>query len=83
MNKLFKNVSYQGHIWKIFQEGGIKFRHFFKHSFFPAESSLSNLGNKNDSRGVRGHASLKIFENLHTVMAILVLFAQFSGKFCL
>ena len=25
----------------------------------------------------------KIFENLHTVMAILVLFEQFSGKFCL
>ena len=25
----------------------------------------------------------KIFENLHTVMAILLLFEQFSGKFCL
>ena len=25
----------------------------------------------------------KIFEILHTVMAILVLFEQFSGKFCL
>ena len=24
----------------------------------------------------------KIFENLHTVMAILVLFEQFSGKVC-
>ena len=25
----------------------------------------------------------KIFENLHAIMAILVLFAKFSGKFCL
>ena len=25
----------------------------------------------------------KIFENLHAVMAILMLFVQFSGKFCL
>ena len=25
---------------------------------------------------------LKIFENLHTVMVILVLFEQFSGKVC-
>ena len=25
----------------------------------------------------------KIFENLHAVMAIVVLFEQFSGKFCL
>ena len=25
----------------------------------------------------------KIFENLHTVVAILVLFEQFLGKFCL
>ena len=25
----------------------------------------------------------KFFENLHTVMAIFVLFEQFSGKFCL
>ena len=25
----------------------------------------------------------QIFENLHTVMAVLVLFEQFSGKFCL
>ena len=25
----------------------------------------------------------KIFENLHAVIALLVLFEQFSGKFCL
>ena len=25
----------------------------------------------------------KFFQNLHTAMAILVLFEQFSGKFCL
>ena len=37
-----------------FSRRSITFRHFFEHSFFPAELSLSNLSNKNDSRGVRG-----------------------------
>ena len=38
---------------------------------------------KNDSRRVRGHMLLrKSFENLHTVMAILVLFEQLSRKVC-
>ena len=31
----------------------------------------------------RGHAPRKMFENLHAVMAILVLFEQFSDKLCL
>ena len=51
---------------------------FFKR-IFPAELFLSNLSAKNDSRGVRGHAPL---ENLHTIMAILVLFEQFLRKVC-
>ena len=54
----------------------------FQAYFFPAELILSNLSTKNDSRGLQGMLPRKIFENLHTVMAILVLFEQFSGKAC-
>ena len=54
---------------------------FFKR-IFPAEIFLSNLSAKNDSRGVREHAPLENFENLHTVMAILLLFEQFLRKIC-
>ena len=67
---------------KLSGRGSIKFRHFFKDSFFPGELILSNLSNKNDSRGSGGMIPQKMFENLHTIMAILVLFEQFSGKFC-
>ena len=66
------------------------FRNFFREEaptfvtfssvFFPAEFTLSNLSTKNDSRGVQGHA--EPFENLHTVMVILVLIEQFLGKVC-
>ena len=79
VNKPFQNASCQGRIKNFFQGEGTKFRHFFKRSFFPAELISSNLSNKNDSRGVRGHAPQKIFEYLHTVMVILALFEQFSG----
>ena len=48
--------------------------------FFPAELVLSNLSIKNDSEGSGGMLPRKIFESLHTVMAVLVLFGQFSGK---
>ena len=82
VNKPFQNVSCQGRIQNFLQGGGTNFRDFFKSSFFPAELVLSYLNNKNDSRGVRRHAPPKNFENLHTVMAILVLFEQFSGKVC-
>ena len=34
-------------------------------------------------RGSGGMLPRKIFENLHAVMAIFVLFEHFSGKFCL
>ena len=34
-------------------------------------------------KGVRGHASQQNFENLHAVMAVLVLFEKFSHKFWL
>ena len=69
-------------VFRIFFRKAIKFRHFFKRSFFPAELILSSLSNKSDSRGNRGHAPRKMFENLHPAMAILALFVQFSGKVC-
>ena len=68
-------------VFRIFSLRGIKFRHFVKRSFFPAELILNNLSNKNDSRGSGGMLPQKCFENLHTVMAILVLFQQISGNF--
>ena len=46
--------------------------------FIPAE-----LSNKNDSRGSGDMFYRKNFENLHTVMAISMLFKQFSCKFCI
>ena len=71
-----------GRIQKIFQEGASKFDKFSS-VFFSGRIILKHIENKKSSRGVRGHVPRKIFENLHTVMAILVLFEQFSGKFCL
>ena len=83
VDKPFENVSCQGRNQNFFQGGSTIFRHFFKRCFFSAELILSNLSNNNDSRRLRGHAPQKTFEYLHTVMAILVLFEQFSGKVCL
>ena len=80
VNKHFENVSCQGRMQNFFQGGGTKFRHFFKCSFFPTELIFSNLSIKNDSRESGGITLLKIFENLHTVMAVLVLFEQISGE---
>ena len=67
---------------EFFSGRGTKFRHFFKRSFFPADSFLSNISNKNDLGESGGELPRKIFENLDTVMAILALFEQFSGKAC-
>ena len=44
---------------------------------------LKHIENEKGSMGARGHAPQKIFENLHTVVAILVLFEKILGKFCL
>ena len=55
----------------------------FHAQFFPTELILSNLSNKNYSMWSAGMLPRKNFENLHTVMAILVLFELFSGKYCL
>ena len=79
VNKPFENVLCQGRIQNVSHGGCAKFRHVFK-CFFLAELVLSNLSNKDDFRGSEGMLPRKIFENLHTEMAVLVLFEQFSGK---
>ena len=58
--------------------------HLFKRSFFSAELIGSKLRNKNMALGgPRVMLSRKFFENLDTIMAVLVLFEQFSGQiFC-
>ena len=81
MNKPFENVSCQGPIHNFFQGGGTNFC-LFSSVFFSTDLILSNLSNKNDSWGVRGHALRKMFENSHVAMAILVLFEQFLRKLC-
>ena len=66
---------------KFFREGAPNFVIFSSVVFF--RQILNKTENEKGSKGVRGHALRKIFENLHTVVAILVLFEQFLGKFCL
>ena len=62
---------------EFFLGGGTNFRHFFS-AVFLVDLILSNISNKNDSRGGSGGMlPRKFFENLHTAMAILVLFEQF------
>ena len=67
---------------EIFSGRGHQISSLFQAYFFPEELSLNNLSNKHDFWGLRGPTPRKFFENLHTDMAILVLFEQFSGKFC-
>ena len=62
---------------EFFSGRGHQISSLFQAQFFPGRVILSNLSNKSDFRGVRGHATPK---NLHTVMVILALFEQFSGK---
>ena len=66
---------------KNFLREGASIVAFFKR-IFPAELILSNLSAKNDSRGSGGMLPRKNFENLHTTMAISVLFEQFLRKVC-
>ena len=61
VNKPFENVSCQKSIQKFFEGEGINFCHFFQAYFFPAELFLSSLSAENNSKGVRGHASLENF----------------------
>ena len=49
--------------------------------FFSDKVVLKHIEYEKSFRGVRGHALRKIFKNLHTIVAILVLFEQFLGNF--
>ena len=71
-----------GRIQKNFQGGGTQIRHIFNGSY-SAELFLSILRIKKALGGSGGMLPRKIFENLHTVVAILVLLEQFLGKFSL
>ena len=81
VNKPFQNVSCQGHrpIQNFFQRESTTFCRFFTCIFFPAELILVT---KTTLGGVWGMLPQKNFENLHTVIVILALFKQFSGKVC-
>ena len=52
----------------------------FSSAFFPAELIISNLSNKRTLGGSWAMLPRKNFENLQTLITILVLFEQFSGK---
>ena len=62
VHKPSENVLYQGRIQNLFQGRAPDFVTFSSVVFFPAELILSNLSNKNNSRGDRGHAPPKIFQ---------------------
>ena len=66
------------HCWAManrLKTSGLARAHFFVHR--------SKLRSTNGSRGSGGMLPWKVFEILHTVMVIFVLFEQFSGKFYL
>ena len=64
---------------ELFQGGALNFD-VFPSVVFRAELFWKHIENEKGSGGVRGHAHP---ENLHAVLAILLLFEQFLGKFCL
>ena len=66
---------------QTFFKGGAPIFVTFKRSF-SRDLVSSNLSTKNNSRGSGGMLPRKNFENLHTAMAILVLFEQFLRKVC-
>ena len=78
VSKLFEMFHVRDVFRKFFRERALNFV-TFSNVGFSAELILSNLNNKNDTKGVRGHPPPKNFENIHSVM----LFEQFSGKICL
>ena len=77
-----KKFSYLQRIQEIFSGRGYQIRHIFKSVFFSGRAILKNIDNKKGTRGSAGLLPRKMFENLHTAVAILVLFEQFLGKFC-
>ena len=69
-------------VFRLFcREGAPILRHFFQAYFFSGRVNVKQLKyQKRLYTGARGHAAPENFENLHTVMAILVLFEHFLGK---
>ena len=63
---------------KIFSRKGHQILSIFQAYFSPAELILSNLSNKTTLERSGGMVSRKMFENVHTGMAILVLFEKIS-----
>ena len=80
VNKPFENVSYQGRIQNFFREGAPIFDTFLRVLFFSRVNFKQHI--KTTVGGSVGMLPRKFFENLHTVMAILVLFEQFLGNVC-
>ena len=70
-----------GRIQKFFRKGAPNFDIFLSAVF--GRIILKHIENKKGSRGSGGMLPRKIYINLHTVAAILVLFEQVLGKFCL
>ena len=66
----------------FFREGSPIFAVFSSVFVLPAELILSDLSTKINFKESGIMLSRKFFENLHTVMAILVLFEQFLRKVC-
>ena len=57
---------------------------FLRIFFFSGQANLKQIAKQRyGARGVRGHASRMIFENVHAVMPILVLFEQFLRQILL
>ena len=79
VNKPFENVSCQGPLQHFFRMRAPIFV-TFSSVVFSAKLILSNLGTKTTPGGSDSLLPRKIYENLHTVMAILVLFEQFLRK---
>ena len=69
-------------VFRIFFREGAPIFVTFSSVVFSTDLILSNLSNKNVSRGCGSMLTRKIFENLHTAMAIFVLFEQFLRKVC-
>ena len=66
----------------FFSGRGHQISSFFQAQYFSGRVILINLSNKNDFMGSGACSPEKFFENLRTVMVILALFEQFSGKVC-
>ena len=77
-----KNVFMSAAYSEIFS--GMVHQNFdiFSSAVFFGRIILKHLENQKGFRRSGGMLHQKIFENLHTAVAILILFKQFLGKFC-